>query len=96
MQMRTNIGNIIIGFMASLLMTTAVMAQYVNTRAEQVQSLMTTKRDVVLVDVRTPDEYQVGHIPGAINIPADRVLAEQKLLPKDRSTQVIFYCRGAG
>ncbi len=26
-------------------------------------------RDISLLDVRTPEEYRHGHIPGAINIP---------------------------
>jgi rhodanese-related sulfurtransferase len=57
---------------------------------------MAGKRKVVLIDTRTPEEYQAGHIPGAINIPAERMRAEAARLPKDKSTPVIFYCRGSG
>jgi rhodanese-related sulfurtransferase/predicted transcriptional regulator len=50
------------------------------------------KRDVVLVDVRPPEEFAAGHIEGARSIPLaelERRLAE---LPADR--EVVAYCRG--
>ena len=42
----------------------------------------------VLLDVRTPEEYRSGHVPGARNLPLDR-LGELDL-PKDRP--VFAYC----
>ena len=49
--------------------------------------------DVVLVDVRTPEEYRAGHKEGALNIPVDEVeqLAPQ-LLP-DKNAVILLYCR---
>lgn len=49
--------------------------------------------DVVLVDVRTPEEYRAGHKEGALNIPVDEVeqLASQ-LLP-DKNAVILLYCR---
>lgn len=49
--------------------------------------------DVVLVDVRTPEEYCAGHKEGALNIPVDEVeqLAPQ-LLP-DKNAVILLYCR---
>jgi rhodanese-related sulfurtransferase/DNA-binding transcriptional ArsR family regulator len=47
---------------------------------------------VLLLDVRPEDEFALGHLPGALNIPfadLERRLAE---LPKD--TQIVAYCRG--
>ena len=44
------------------------------------------------VDVRTPEEYAGGHVPGAINIPLDQVkdrLSEFRQMPKP----VVAYCR---
>ena len=63
---------------------------------EQVQQWMAGSKKVLLIDVRTPGEYEEGHIPGAVNIPADRIIAEAAKLPKDRTTTLIFYCRGFG
>jgi len=47
---------------------------------------------VLLLDVRPEDEFALGHVPGALNIPfadLERRLAE---LPKD--AQIVAYCRG--
>ena len=44
-----------------------------------------------LVDVRTPEEYADGHIPGAINIPVDDLRARLGELPRDR--QIAVYCQ---
>jgi len=79
-----------------LFYATAVLAQYLTVGADQIAGLMTEERKAALIDVRSPEEYQAGHIPGAVNIPAERLTAEKKRLPKDKSTPLIFYCRGVG
>jgi ArsR family transcriptional regulator len=48
--------------------------------------------DVVLLDVRPEDEYAAGHLPGALNVPLDRLDAAIATLPRDR--EVVAYCRG--
>lgn len=48
-------------------------------------------KDFLLVDVRTPDEYNSGHIPGAVNIPHTVVTEQVPEEFKDR--RVIVYCR---
>ena len=94
--MKKIISNIMTLLLLTLFLTPVVQAQYVVISAEQVQRSMTGKSNVALIDVRMPEEYQVAHIPGAINIPAESIPADRNMLPKDRTTQVIFYCRGAG
>jgi rhodanese-related sulfurtransferase len=46
--------------------------------------------DVVIVDVRRPDEYAEGHVKGAMFIPVDDVLARVDELPKDK--KLLFIC----
>jgi rhodanese-related sulfurtransferase len=51
--------------------------------------------NVVLIDSRPLPRFQQGTIPGAINIPYpawDKVAA--KLLPADKSKQLVFFCQG--
>ena len=47
---------------------------------------------VVLLDVRTPKEYQNGHIPNAQLIPLRELEDRLKELPKDRTLPVLVYC----
>ncbi|MDP3515274.1 MAG: metalloregulator ArsR/SmtB family transcription factor [Sulfuritalea sp.] len=47
---------------------------------------------VTVLDVRPPEEYAAGHVPGAINIAADKLGSHLRRLPKGR--EVIAYCRG--
>jgi phage shock protein E len=47
---------------------------------------------VKVVDVRTPAEFERGHVPGAINIPHDQMAARHAELGPP-STPVILYCK---
>ena len=47
---------------------------------------------VTLLDVRPADEYDAGHLPGALSIPPDEVERRLSDIPSDRP--VIAYCRG--
>jgi phage shock protein E len=50
------------------------------------------QRGVTVLDVRTADEFQGGHVPGAINIPYDQVAARSaEVGPKGKP--VLLYCR---
>ena len=46
----------------------------------------------VVLDVRPPEEFAAGHLPGAINIPIHELEKRLKELPKRQ--EVIAYCRG--
>jgi rhodanese-related sulfurtransferase/DNA-binding transcriptional ArsR family regulator len=48
--------------------------------------------DVVILDVRPEDEYGLGHLPGALNIPLRQL--EQRLAELPRKQEIIAYCRG--
>jgi len=48
--------------------------------------------DVTVVDVRPADEYEAGHIPGALSVPVADLKRRLRELPKRR--EVIAYCRG--
>jgi rhodanese-related sulfurtransferase len=50
------------------------------------------RREVVLVDVRPPEEYRAGHIPGAISLPLSELTDRLNDLPRD--AVVVAYCRG--
>ncbi|WP_038057408.1 rhodanese-like domain-containing protein [Thermus amyloliquefaciens] len=45
----------------------------------------------VVVDVRTPQEFASGHVPGALNLPVEAIAQWGDSLPKDKP--VYLYCR---
>ena len=45
----------------------------------------------LILDVRTPAEFQAGHVPGAQNIPVDQV--EARLSELQGFTQIYIYCK---
>lgn len=50
------------------------------------------KGDLVLVDVRPEEEFEAGHIQGAVSIPVDELSDRLGELPQD--AEIIAYCRG--
>ena len=50
------------------------------------------KKKVVIIDSRTPLEFSIGHIDGAINIPYYGIRKNLDKLPKDKDTPIIVYC----
>lgn len=48
---------------------------------------------VTVLDVRPPEEYEAGHLPGALNVQLRDLKGRLAELPKDK--EVIAYCRGA-
>ncbi len=50
------------------------------------------KNDIVVLDVRPMEEYEAGHIPGAVSIPLDELKERLKELPRNK--QIVAYCRG--
>ncbi|MEW9797131.1 rhodanese-like domain-containing protein [Alteromonas sp. CYL-A6] len=51
------------------------------------------KGEWLLLDVRTPEEFSEGHIPGAINVPHDEIDAYLSSLTPDKDKTVVVYCR---
>ena len=60
---------------------------------DEAMQLMESEENYVILDVRRPDEFAAGHIPGAINIP-NETIGEEKIpeLP-DKDQLILVYCR---
>jgi len=56
--------------------------------------------EVLLVDARHAGDFSAGHIPGAVNFPADSSATSSRLLERfgkhPRSARVVIYCQSAG
>lgn len=69
--------------------TTLWLSQRPGTSPEQAHTLVSS--GARLVDVRTPEEYADGHLPGAVNIPVDELGRRlDELGPRDKP--VVVYC----
>jgi rhodanese-related sulfurtransferase/DNA-binding HxlR family transcriptional regulator len=51
------------------------------------------RHDVVLVDVRPAEEFDAGHIDGALSIPLDEL--DERLAELPAASEIVAYCRGA-
>lgn len=99
-------GEDVIGLLRALRQTTErhvaevdrIVSGYFNERdsleAVTRKELLARTKDglVTVLDVRPPEEYQAGHIPGAVNLPLGDLKKHLKDLPKGQ--EIIAYCRG--
>ncbi len=68
-------------------------AVYVNITAEQAKEIMDSQEGYVILDTRTQEEYDEGHIPGAILIPHDEITAKAEGVLTDKDQLILVYCR---
>lgn len=54
---------------------------------------MMDQSEVTVVDVRTLQEYEEGHVPGAINIPNEEIMDTEPELLNDKDATLLVYCR---
>ena len=68
-------------------------AVYMNITAEEAKQIMDTEEGYIILDVRTQEEYDQGHIPGAILIPDTEIKAEAENILTDKAQLILVYCR---
>ena len=68
-------------------------ASFVNITAEKAKQLMDTEENYIILDVRTQEEYDQGHIPGATLIPDNRIDADAEKILTDKNQLILVYCR---
>jgi molybdopterin/thiamine biosynthesis adenylyltransferase/rhodanese-related sulfurtransferase len=62
--------------------------------APQARELIDSPEPPLLVDVREPDEWSEGHIPGAVHVPRGYLESRIEQSAPDRSRPVVVYCAG--
>lgn len=72
-----------------------VMANFLDKRKfnctqEELLQKIKNGENFIILDVRTPEQYQKRHIKGAINIPLEMIYQKMNQLPRDK--QIIVYC----
>lgn len=54
---------------------------------------MQEESGVTVVDVRTQQEYETGHVPGAVLLPVDSIGASPPQTLPDKTATLLLYCR---
>ena len=67
--------------------------KYTHITPQEAQAMMDKESDYVIVDVRTPEEYEKRHVKGAISLPMDDIKQGEveKTLP-DKDQILLLYC----
>ena len=67
-------------------------AAYQKISAEEAYEMMASQ-EVVVVDVRTQEEYDGGHIENAVLVPNESIVSEMPEAPPDKEATLLVYCR---
>ena len=68
-------------------------AVYVNITAEEAKQIMDSEEGYIILDVRTQEEYDEGHIPGAIVISHEEIAEKAEKVLTDKDQLILVYCR---
>jgi len=68
-------------------------ASYKQITQEEAKEMMTKNDGHIVVDVRRQDEYDEGHIPGAVLIPNESITDKQPEALPDLNQTILVYCR---
>ena len=68
-------------------------ATYMNITAEEAKGIMDREEGYIILDVRTQEEYDQGHIPGAIQISHEEIAEKAEDVLTDKNQLILVYCR---
>ena len=68
-------------------------AIYVNITAEEAKQIMDSEEGYIILDVRTQEEYDEGHIPGAIVISHEEIAEKAEDVLTDKNQLILVYYR---
>ena len=68
-------------------------AVYVNITAEEAKEIMDSEEGYIILDVRTQEEYDQGHIPGATQISHEEIADKAEEVLTDKDQLILVYCR---
>jgi len=80
-------------FIVMLASFTAVSAQKTQLNSSEAKELLKKSKSIVILDVRTPEEFAMGHLKGAKNIDIRQSDAYSKIDKLNRKARYLVYCR---
>ena len=60
---------------------------------EELQNKLNAKENFVLLDVRTQEEFDAGHIASAILLPYDEIALKAATVLPEKEKEIVLYCR---
>ena len=60
---------------------------------EELQNKLNAQENFVLLDVRTQEEYDAGHIASAVLLPYDEIALKAATVLPDKEKEIVLYCR---
>jgi rhodanese-related sulfurtransferase len=60
---------------------------------EELQNKLNAQENFVLLDVRTQEEFDAGHIAGAILLPYDEIALKAATVLPEKEKEIVLYCR---
>ena len=59
---------------------------------QELQQVVSQEKNLLILDVRSAGEYESGHIPGAVNISHEKVIATPGDVPSKTDGIIVVYC----
>ncbi len=72
---------------------TLIPAEYRKITPDEAKARMDSGDEVLILDVRTQEEYDAGHIPGAVLLPNETIGSEAPAILPDKGAEILIYCR---
>ena len=72
---------------------TSENAGYMCITPQEAKKIMDTQEGYVILDTRTEEEYETGHIPGAIVISHEQIKEQAEQVLTDKDQLILVYCR---
>jgi len=66
---------------------------YINIQPEEAKKRLDSEKGIILLDVRTHEEYNEKHIPNSLLIPVDVIEKEAPSKLTDKNAIIFVYCR---
>lgn len=78
---------------AGLLFSSIANAEFAGEWNQQQVLEKHQKDNVMIVDVRSKEEFAAGHVPGAINIPHTEIAQNMDKLADHKQSKIVLYCK---
>ena len=73
--------------------TATPVVEYKKISAADAKARMDSGDEIIILDVRTKEEYDAGHIASAILVPNETIIDKQPELLPDLNAEILIYCR---